>query len=365
MPGVDGEAQARGKSGRVLKSGECLSIAGAVGVLARVELDGGDTQLARALDGVPVRSDEQTCSNAGVIQPSDAFTQFLGLVMNVEATFRRDLLAALGNKCHLVRPETRRDREHLISAGHLQIEDGGDGGCQSRDVGVLNVPSILAEMRRDTVRPRLFAQQRGLDGIWFGSTSGLPDGRHVVDVDVQPLVLGHDYLGLAPSLHGDRMKLTALSLASITLISACATSPSKATPGAPLPAVAPRGSGTGATDARAAVLAFLEAAKTQDLQALSAVWGSPDGSVRDTGAIPREEMEKRELVMLCYLSHDSHQILSEAPAANNERVIAAQLHRGNLVRTSNFYAVAGPGGRWYVRSFDMEPLTDFCRSKGR
>lgn len=161
------------------------------------------------------------------------------------------------------------------------------------------------------------------------------------------------------------MKLTLLSLASITLVSACATSPSKATSVAPMPAVAPAGNTTGAADARGAVLAFLDAAKSQDLQALAAVWGTTEGSVRDTGTIPRDEMEKRELVMMCYLTHDSHQILSEAPAANSERVVAAQLRRGNLARTANFFAVAGPGGRWYVRAFDMESLTDLCRAKGR
>jgi hypothetical protein len=132
-----------------------------------------------------------------------------------------------------------------------------------------------------------------------------------------------------------------------------------------MPAVAPAGNVTGAANARSAVLAFLDAAKSQDLQALSAVWGSAEGSVRDTGKIPRDEMEKRELIMMCYLTHDSHQILSDAPAANNERVVAAQLHRGTLARTSNFYAVADPGGRWYVRGFDMESLTDLCRAKSR
>jgi hypothetical protein len=95
------------------------------------------------------------------------------------------------------------------------------------------------------------------------------------------------------------------------------------------------------------------------------VWGSTSGSVRDANTIPREEMEKRELVMLCYLAHDSHTIVSDAPAANNERVIAAALRRGTLTRTTNFYAVAGPAGRWYVRQFDMEALTDLCKSKAR
>jgi len=153
----------------------------------------------------------------------------------------------------------------------------------------------------------------------------------------------------------------------MSLTVACATSPAAArpTPSAPLPAVAPAGNVTGAANARTAVLAFLDAAKSQDLQALSAVWGSAEGSVRDTGTIPRDEMEKRELVMMCYLAHDTHQILSDAPAANNERVVSAQLRHGSLVRTANFYAVADPGGRWYVRAFDMESLTDLCKAKGR
>jgi len=161
------------------------------------------------------------------------------------------------------------------------------------------------------------------------------------------------------------LKLTTRTFASITSLTlACASSPAP-TSTAPQPAVAPAGNATGATNARAAVLAFLDAGKNQDLQALSASWGSTEGAVRDVGSIPRAEMEKRELVMLCYLSHDSHQILSDAQAPNDERVVAAQLKRGSLTRNANFYAVAGPGGRWYVRSFDMESLTDLCKAKPR
>jgi len=162
------------------------------------------------------------------------------------------------------------------------------------------------------------------------------------------------------------MKLIALTLATTILATTgCATSPASATSAAPQPAVAPTGNNTGASDARGAVLAFLDAGKNGDLQALSAAWGSSSGSVRDAGTIPRDELEKRELVMMCYLSHDSHQILSEAQAPNNERLLSVQLRHGALTRTTNFYAVAGPAGRWYVRTFDMEALTDFCKAKGR
>ena len=159
-------------------------------------------------------------------------------------------------------------------------------------------------------------------------------------------------------------KLTALALMSLALLTpgACG-SPAPET--APRPAVTPDGNATGSADPRSAVLAFVTAGKTQDLQALSAVWGTSEGSVRSSSAISHDEMEKRELIMMCYLDHETHQVLSEAPSANNEKVLAVQMRRGPLTRTANFYAVSGPGSRWYVRTFDMEALTDFCKTKSR
>ena len=156
-------------------------------------------------------------------------------------------------------------------------------------------------------------------------------------------------------------KLIAFACASLLLVAGCRRTASP--PPSPAPAVA--GSTTGAPDPRGAVVAFLDAAKSQDLQALAGAWGSTSGSVRTSGEIPRDEMERRELIMLCYLDHDSRQILSEVPSPNNERVLAVQLKKGTLTRTSNFYAVATPSGRWYVRQFDMEALQDFCKNKRR
>lgn len=158
-------------------------------------------------------------------------------------------------------------------------------------------------------------------------------------------------------------KLTALSV-TLMLLGACSSQPRPSTG----PQAGTTSGAGGASDPRTAVVAFLTAGKNQDLQALSAIWGSTEGSVRATSMSKgdeREEMEKRELIMMCYLEHETHQILSDAPAPNNERVVAAQLRRGPLTRTANFYAVAGPGGRWYVRTFDMEVLTPFCTRRAR
>ncbi|MGH7621426.1 MAG: hypothetical protein ACREMU_03720, partial [Gemmatimonadaceae bacterium] len=52
---------------------------------------------------------------------------------------------------------------------------------------------------------------------------------------------------------------------------------------------------TGAAAPRLAVEQFMAAARAQDLQAFSAIWGSEKGSARDI--VPRDQLEKRELTM--------------------------------------------------------------------
>ncbi len=64
-------------------------------------------------------------------------------------------------------------------------------------------------------------------------------------------------------------------------------------------AVGPRGQMTGAASPHLAVEQFMAAARAQDLQAFSAVWGSERGAARDV--VDRSQLEKRELTMMCYL----------------------------------------------------------------
>lgn len=114
----------------------------------------------------------------------------------------------------------------------------------------------------------------------------------------------------------------------------------------------------GATSPDAAVQGYLRAVEKQDLQAISAMWGTSEGSVLVTKAIPREEMERRELIILCYLKHDSFRVLGDAPAPQGKRVVATELKRGGLTRSTNFYVVQGPASRWFVENVDLEPLRD-------
>jgi hypothetical protein len=116
---------------------------------------------------------------------------------------------------------------------------------------------------------------------------------------------------------------------------------------------------TGAADARSAVESFLRAARAQDLDAMSVIWGTERGPVRDE--MERTERERRQLVMMCYLNHDRHQILSETQGEAT-RTLAVQLSRGSLSRTTNFVTVRGRDNRWYVQEAALQPLTDFCRT---
>lgn len=115
-----------------------------------------------------------------------------------------------------------------------------------------------------------------------------------------------------------------------------------------------------ASSPRAALDAFLGAVKAQDLQSMSAAWGDKDGSVRSSDKIGRDELERRELIMMCYFKHDSYKVLGERPAAGGERVMEVALTRGTLSRTTNFY-LANDGHRWFVRTADMESVRDLCK----
>ncbi len=113
---------------------------------------------------------------------------------------------------------------------------------------------------------------------------------------------------------------------------------------------------------RPALAAFLSSVRSQDLQAMSAVWGDKDGPVRDSKKMSREDMERRELILMCYFRHDKYRVLGDTPGTNGERILHVELTKGTLTRTTNFYLTRG-GDRWYVRSADMEPVRDLCTSR--
>jgi hypothetical protein len=115
---------------------------------------------------------------------------------------------------------------------------------------------------------------------------------------------------------------------------------------------------TGAPSARGAVESFLSAVRAQDLQAMSTVWGNAKGPARDV--VDRDQLEKRELIMQCYLGHDSFNVLSDTRTKGDEHVLQVSLTKGNITRETSFTTVQGPSERWYVLSADLEPVKDLC-----
>lgn len=124
------------------------------------------------------------------------------------------------------------------------------------------------------------------------------------------------------------------------------------------PTSSPGGQVVGASTPREAVQLFLGAAKAQDLHAMARVWGSRKGPARDV--VDHSQLEKRELIMQCYVTHDTFNILSEAPGQDGSRVLMVSLSKGQLTRQTTFTAVQGPSDRWYILDLQLEPLKDLC-----
>lgn len=153
------------------------------------------------------------------------------------------------------------------------------------------------------------------------------------------------------------MKL--LSRAAVALLLATAACRSAPEAG-PVPAAA---GAPGASGPLQAVETFLSTVNQGDLQALGLVWGTAEGPARDAG-FPREELEQRELIMIWCLKHDDYRIVDQLPHGEKGRAYRVDVVRGQESRTTTFYAIPGPRGRWYVENVELDPaLRDFCRQR--
>lgn len=115
----------------------------------------------------------------------------------------------------------------------------------------------------------------------------------------------------------------------------------------------------GASSSTRAVEQFLAAARAQDLQALSAVWGNEESPVRDR--VERQELERRLLIMMCHLRHDESRIGPVQAGEGGRSIHPVELKQGQAEAVSNFTLVRNKAtGRWFVEDFDMRPLRPFC-----
>ena len=114
----------------------------------------------------------------------------------------------------------------------------------------------------------------------------------------------------------------------------------------------------GAATPAVAIQTFMGAIKSQDLDALSLIWGSAKGPARDV--TPADQLRKRELIMECYLQHDSYSVLSDVEQQKGLHVVSLSVTKGQITRNTKTQVLLGPGNRWFVDNLDLEPLRDIC-----
>ena len=114
----------------------------------------------------------------------------------------------------------------------------------------------------------------------------------------------------------------------------------------------------GAASPSLAISTFMNAIKAQDLDALALIWGSSKGPAREV--TPADQLRKRELIMECYLQHDSYTVQSDVEQQHGLHVVSLQITKGQFTRNTKTQVVLGPNNRWFVDNIELEPLKDLC-----
>jgi hypothetical protein len=121
---------------------------------------------------------------------------------------------------------------------------------------------------------------------------------------------------------------------------------------------------TGAATPRAAVERLLAAARSQDIQALGAVFGNDRGPMRNQAE--RATVERQLLIQLQCLRHDKAVISEPARGEGGRTIFTVDFTQAANTATSRFTVVKGPSDRFYVEIFDIVALQNkgFCGKVG-
>jgi len=188
MPGVALEPDPLGIGGgrhQALELSRARRLIGMT-VSAGVQFDDGSTHGLRGFDLEPCRLDEQGHTNACCRELSDEGPEKFLLSRHVEATLGRALLPALRYEADRVRTMGQRNRPHLRSGRHLEIQGHGDLAPKPANIVIRDVAPILAQMGRNPIGPGFSRLPRRPDRIGMTTAAGIPNRRDVVDIDAEP-----------------------------------------------------------------------------------------------------------------------------------------------------------------------------------
>ena len=154
-------------------------------IRTRVDLAEIKARARRGGDLPLVGVDEGAHGDPRALEPRDGVLDARFLRGDVEAAFGGDLLALLGDEHRQLGLEPDGDRDHLVGGGHLEVELGAHDRLDAREVGVLDVAAVLAEVHGDAVGAAGLGLDRGLHGIGLVGAPRLADGGDVVDVHAE------------------------------------------------------------------------------------------------------------------------------------------------------------------------------------
>lgn len=349
VPGVDGEAERPGRCRRAPQGVQRPPIAApVVGVVSGVQLDRGDAEVEGGTDRALVGVDEEADPNAGILEPANRLGDAGAGAGEVESAFRRNLLAPLRNDGGLEGSEIAGECHDVGTGGQFQVQDGGDRCCQPTDVVILNVPAILAQVRRDPVRSSALGRERRHDRIGLVRAPRLPYRGYVIDVDVE----AHENVAVGGgirlvSLFNDsivRHLLARMHKVVLALATACvAMLPNRLVAQAePTP--------------EAAVNAFMKAVTDSNLARMTQLWGTSDGSAATTRK--PADFQKRIYVTYAFLKGGTYKISATEPNPKeaNERYMILEFNRGDCNKLVPITAVKTKKEGWIVNSLDLSQV---------
>jgi hypothetical protein len=164
---------------------ELPAIVGLIGILSRVKLDGVRSKPGGALHCLLSRIDEKTGANARFLECRDRILDSRAFAEQIETALGSNLFALLRDEGHLLRSNAESGGDHRLGTCRFEIEVGGYRSCESLDVGVLNVSSIFAQVRSDSVCSRKLAHCGGLDRRRLKAAPRLSQSRDMIDVHVE------------------------------------------------------------------------------------------------------------------------------------------------------------------------------------
>jgi len=94
---------------------------------------------------------------------------------------------------------------------------------------------------------------------------------------------------------------------------------------------------------------------------MAAVWAAP--TVPPGPRFRAMTSKSGELVLMCFLSHKSDTIGTQAAVAGGKLQFPVTLTRDNLVRSTTVTAIQGPSARWYVETIELRPVEAFCQKQ--